>query len=159
MARLVDRLDLVLENLALQHQLRVYERGRRLQGSDRLYWCLLSRFWLRWREPLMVVQPATVWRWRRTAWWRHLGQRLHLGGRPPIDPDLQALIQRMAAENRLWGSMRIVGALRAAGLQGEQLDGAPVPRRQRATTADAGLGDRRLILPGRQASAGGYEGS
>ncbi len=115
MARLGDRLDLVLENLALQQQLRVYERGRRLQGSDRLCWCLLSRFWPRWREPLTVVQPATVMRWRRTAWWRHLGQRLRVGGRPPIEPELQALIQRMTEENCLWGSMRIVGALRNLG--------------------------------------------
>jgi hypothetical protein len=50
MARLVDGLDLVLENLALQHQWRVYERGRRLQGSDQLCWYLLSRFWPRWRS-------------------------------------------------------------------------------------------------------------
>ena len=66
----------------------------------------------------MVVQPATVLRWHRTSWWRHLSQRCRrLGGRPPIDPELQALIQRMAAENRLWGSMRIVGALRALGFR------------------------------------------
>jgi hypothetical protein len=40
-AWLVDRIDLVLENLALRHQLMVYERARRLRGSDRLGWCLL----------------------------------------------------------------------------------------------------------------------
>jgi hypothetical protein len=33
-AWLVDRIDLVLENLALRHQLMVYERARRLRGSD-----------------------------------------------------------------------------------------------------------------------------
>ena len=116
-AGLVDRLDLVLENLALQHQLRVYQRGRRLQGSDRLCWCLLSRFWPMWRESLKVVRPATVLRWRRTRWWRHLGHGHRLGGRPPIDPELQVLIQRVAAENRLWGSMRIVGVLRILGFR------------------------------------------
>jgi len=34
----------------------------------------------------MVVQPATVRRWRRTPWWRHLGQRRGLGGRAANRP-------------------------------------------------------------------------
>ena len=111
--RLADRLDLTLECLALQHQVMVFERGRRLRSSDRLWWCFLARFWSRWREPLTFVQPATVVRWRRTPWWRHLrGHRRRRGGRPRIDRELQALIQRMTAENHLWGSMRIVGELR-----------------------------------------------
>ena len=116
--RLADRLDLILENLALQHQVMVYERGRPLRSRDRFWWCLLARFWSRWREPLTFVQPATVLRWRRTPLWRHLsGHRRRRGGRPRIDRELQALIQRMAAENRLWGSMRIVGVLRALGFK------------------------------------------
>jgi transposase InsO family protein len=32
-------------------------------------------------------------------------------GRPPIDPELEALVVRMAQENRSWGYDRIVGAL------------------------------------------------
>ena len=115
---LSDRLDLVLENLALRHQLMVCERGRRLRGADRLWWCVLSRFWPRWRNPLTLVQPATVLRWRRMAWRRHLrGQRRRRRGRPRIDAELQVLIQRMAAENRLWGSIRIKGELRKLGLE------------------------------------------
>jgi len=47
----------------------VCERGRRIRGTDRLGWCLLARFWSRWREPLTFVEPATVLRWRRTPWW------------------------------------------------------------------------------------------
>ncbi len=95
---LSDRLDLVLENLALRHQLMVCERGRRLRGADRLWWCVLSRFWPRWRDPLTLVQPATVLRWRRMAWRRHLrGQRRRRRGRPRIDGELQVLIQ-------LWGA-------------------------------------------------------
>ena len=116
--RLADRLDLILESLALQHQVMVYERGRRLRSRDRFWWCLLARFWSRWREPLTFVQPAIVLRWRRTPLWRYLsGHRRRRGGRPRIDRELQALIQRMAAENRLWGSMRIVGVLRALGFK------------------------------------------
>lgn len=117
-ARLADRVDLLLENLALRHQIMVYERGRRLRGSDRLCWCMLARFWRGWREPLTLVQPATVLCWRRTPWWRHLRRRRsRRGGRPPIAPELQALIQRMAKENPRWGSMRILGALRLLGFK------------------------------------------
>lgn len=116
--RLAGRLDLLFEYLALRHQLRVCERGRRIRGTDRLGWCLLARFWSSWREPLTLVQPATVLRWRRTSWWWHLRRhRRRRGGRSRIDRELQALIQRMAAENRLRGSMRIVGVLRALGFK------------------------------------------
>ena len=37
-------------------------------------------------------------------------------GRPPIDPELEALIVRIAQENRSWGYDRIVGALANLGL-------------------------------------------
>jgi len=113
-----DRLDLLLENLALRHQLMVCERGRGIHGTDRLVWCVLARFWPRWREPLTLVQAATVLRWRRTSWWQHLRRQGRCrSGRPRIDCELQALIQRMATENRLWGSMRIVGELRKLGFE------------------------------------------
>ena len=42
------RRDLVLENLALRHQLAVYTRGRRrprLRRHDRRLWSLLARGW------------------------------------------------------------------------------------------------------------------
>jgi hypothetical protein len=80
-ARLASRLDLLLENIALHHQLMVLERSSRrsrartFNGSDRWLWVLLSRLWACWREALTVIQPQTVVRWRRTPWWRHLLQR------------------------------------------------------------------------------------
>ncbi len=122
-ASLADRLDRVLENLALRQQLMMYERGsrpagRNFRGSDRLFWCLLARFWPRWREPLTVVQPETVMRWRRRSWWRQLrGQRCGRPGRPRIAPEIQMLIRRMAAENWLWGSRRVLGELKALGVE------------------------------------------
>jgi len=115
-ACLRDRTDLVLENLALRHQLMVLERGRRMRGRDRLGWCLLTCVWPRWREALVVVQPDTVLRWRRIPWWRHLRPQRHRGGRPRIDRELQALIRRMDSDNRLWGSVRIQGELQKLGL-------------------------------------------
>jgi hypothetical protein len=122
-ASLADRLDLVLENLVLRQQLAMYERrdraaGRSFRGSDRLFWCLLARFWPRWREPLRVVQPETVLRWRRRPWLRHLlGKPCGRPGRPRVDPEIQMLIRRMAAENWLWGSRRVLGELKALGIE------------------------------------------
>ncbi len=71
-ARLASRLDLVLQNVALHHQLMVLERSNRrsrartFDGSDRWLWVLLSRWWPRWREALTIIQPQTVVRWQRT---------------------------------------------------------------------------------------------
>ena len=123
-ARLVSRLDLVLENMALHHQLMVLERrdrrsrARTFNGSDRSLWILLSRWWPRWRQALAIVQPQTVVRWRRIPWWRHLLHRRRCrGGRPRISAELQALIPRMQAENPRWGSMRILGELKKLGFE------------------------------------------
>jgi hypothetical protein len=41
------------------------------------------------------------WRWKSR----------NLGGRPPIDAGLRALIRRMSIENTLWGAPRIHGEL------------------------------------------------
>src|SRR2546428_3940335 len=63
---LSTRKDLLLEILALRHQLGVLGRSdRRFRPSDRLLWVCLRRWWPRWREALVLVQPATVSRWQR----------------------------------------------------------------------------------------------
>jgi hypothetical protein len=131
------RIDLMLENVALRHQLMVYERRRTprrsLSGSDRLLWCFLARFWSSWREALDIVQPATVTRWQHARWWRHLlRRRTRRPGRPRIAPELQELIRQMARENRRWGSMRILGELRHLGFE---VSNSTV-RRYRGTAAD-----------------------
>ena len=75
------RRDLVLENLALRHQLAVYTRGRRrprLRRHDRRFWSLLARGWSGWRGTLVMVEPDTVVRWHRSAWrayWRWKSRR------------------------------------------------------------------------------------
>jgi putative transposase len=56
---------LVLENLALRHQLAVLRRTARrprLRPSDRVFWVLLSRLWRGWAEAVSIVQPETVLR-------------------------------------------------------------------------------------------------
>jgi hypothetical protein len=108
---LSTRRDLLFENLALRHQRSVQARSdRRFRPCDRLLWLCLRRVWLRWRDALMLVQPATVPRWHREGfrgfWSRRLRRR---PGRPRIDSELRALIRRMTTANRLWGAPRIHG--------------------------------------------------
>ena len=61
---------LVLENLALRHQLAVLQRTAprpRLRPSDRVFRVLLARLWRGWAEAVAIVQPETVIRWQRTG--------------------------------------------------------------------------------------------
>ena len=57
-----QRRDLVLENLALRHQLAVCLRARppQLQDRDRRFWSSLAKSWTGWRDALVLVQPETV---------------------------------------------------------------------------------------------------
>ena len=109
--------NLFLEILALRHQLGVLARSdRRFRRSDRLLWLCLRRLWPRWREALVLVQPATVGRWHREGFrgcWRRSRRR---PGRPRIDLPLRSLIGRMATENGLWGAPRIHGELLKLGI-------------------------------------------
>jgi hypothetical protein len=90
----------------------------RLRDGDRRFWILACRWVPRWRESLLVVQPATVLGWHRrgwTAYWRWRSRCRRGGGRPRIAGELRALIRRMAAENFLWGQRRIQGELARLG--------------------------------------------
>jgi putative transposase len=108
-----------LEILVLRHQLRVLQRtsGRpKLKPIDRLLLAAASRAIPRDRWVTFLVTPATLLRWhrelvRRKWTYRRTGRP----GRPPIDPELRALILRLARENPRWGCMRIGGALRKLG--------------------------------------------
>jgi len=114
---LSTRRDLLLEILALRHQLRVLVRSnRRFRPSDRLLWLVLRRSWPRWRYALVLVQPAIVDRWHRNGLHRCWRRRSRRPGRPRIDSECRALIQRVAQENRLWGAPRIHGELLKLGI-------------------------------------------
>ena len=110
------RRALVLENLALRHQLAVLQRAARrsrLRRSDRLFWVLLSQLWSGWAVAVLVVQPATVIRWQRIGFKLFWTWKSHRKGpgRPSVAPEVRALIRRMSRANPLWGAPRIHGEL------------------------------------------------
>jgi hypothetical protein len=134
---LSTRRDLLLEILALRHQLAVLARSnRRFRASDRLLWLLLRRSWLPWRHALVLVQPATVDRWHRRGFCRCWRRRSQRPGRPRIDSTCRDLIRRLAAENHLWGAPRIHGELLKLGIAVSErtvsryLQGRPTARSQ-----------------------------
>src|SRR5664279_1743698 len=96
-----------LEILVLRHQLRVLQRTAsppRLRAIDRVLLAAASRAIPRDRWVAFLVTPSTLLRWhrelvRRKWTYRKTGRP----GRPPIDPEVRALILRLARENPRWG--------------------------------------------------------
>jgi putative transposase len=107
--RLRTRVALAAENLFLQQQLALYQEPkgnwRRDMNAIRFTLVWLS-YWFDWEPALTIVQPQTFKRWHRQGW-RLLWTQPARPGRPPIPPELQALIRRMARENVTWGQKRI----------------------------------------------------
>src|SRR6266540_5463270 len=110
-----------LEILVLRHQVRVLRRkaGRpRLRPLDRVLLALASRVLPRDRWGSFIVTPSTLLRWHRELvrrkWTFGRGRR---PGRPPLDPEVKALVLQMARENSRWGCVRISGELRKLGIR------------------------------------------
>jgi hypothetical protein len=106
----------------LRHQLMILRRrlpGQvRLTNSDRWLLVQLYRWFPSTLQALTVVRPETLVRWHRAGFrsywrWRSGAQR----GRPQIDSDLRALIQKISLENPLWGAPRIHGELLKLGFE------------------------------------------
>jgi putative transposase len=134
------RSELALENLALRQQLTILNRRRRrpkLRKLDRVFWVLLSRSWVRWRETLIIVKPETVLRWHRrrfTDYWARLSGH-HGPGRPGKDREIRALIQKMAKSNPLWGAPRVHGELMKLGIDiSERTVSRWMPKRTRPSS-------------------------
>jgi hypothetical protein len=102
-ALLRSQSEQVIVERVLRQQLATYAASLsrpRLTPVDRAFWVALFRIWPRWKACLAIVQPETVVRWHRRGfrrYWRSLSKRGP--GRPPISPELQALIRRLASEN------------------------------------------------------------
>jgi transposase InsO family protein len=113
--------SLCLENLALRHQIPVYQQTAhrpRLRPTDRLFWAWLSRLWTGWQEALAFVQPRTILAWQHQRFrdhWRGLSQR-GKPGRAAMAKEVRKLIRDMGQANPMWGSPRIVGELRKVGI-------------------------------------------
>jgi hypothetical protein len=117
-----SRIRLEAENAALRHQLMVLRRKMprrvRLTNNDRWFLIQLYRWFPSILQVVTIVQPETLVRWHRVGfrcYWRWKS-RLR-GGRPQIETDLRALIQRMSSENPLWGAPRIHGELLKLGFE------------------------------------------
>ncbi len=115
------------------------------------------------RKDLQLVSsaalPETI-----LGWYRRLiaqkfdgSKRRAYPGRPPISPEIEALIVRMARENSGWGYDRIVGALANLGHRvsdqtvGNVLRGygiAPAPKRSQKTTWKDFIAAHMAVLTG-----------
>lgn len=131
-----SRAALQAENLALRHQLLVYQRSikrPKVQPADRILWSLLARAWKGWKEALVFVKPQTVIRWQRRRFkepWTRLS-RSGESGRPPVPGEVKELIRTMSSMNPTWSSPRIAG----------EFSGSTTGRHQR----DADLATRNPI--------------
>jgi len=64
-------------------------------------------------EVAMIVRPETILAWHRRLVARKFdsSKSPRTPGRPPVEPELEALIVRLAKENRSWGYDRLQGAV------------------------------------------------
>ena len=109
------------ENLALRHQLCVYQRSvkrPKVRPADRILWSVLAKTWMGWKDALIFVKPDTVIRWQRKRfkeYWKKLS-RSGEPGQPPVAEEVKELTRTMSSMNPTWGSPRIVGELAKLGI-------------------------------------------
>jgi putative transposase len=85
-------------------------------------WVILSRFWPKWRNCLLLVKPDTVIAWHRKGFrlywkWKSRPGRI---GRPRTSKEIRDLIRNMSACNVLWGAPRLHGELLKLGIEVSQ---------------------------------------
>ena len=103
---------LVTENRILRHQI----TGRvRLTDGERKTLAEIGQQLGKeaLKDVATIVKPDTILGWHRKLVAQKYDSSAHrkAPGRPPSDAELEALVVRMAQENRAWGYDRIVGAL------------------------------------------------
>ena len=135
---------LVTENRILRNQIKV-----RVQLTDTERKTLAEIGYRLGKQALQevatIVTPETILGWHRKLVAQKCdgSPQRKAPGRPPIDPELEALVMRLAQEHRSWGYDRIVGALANLGYTiSDQTVGnilkrhglPPAPERKRTTT-------------------------
>jgi putative transposase len=147
---------LVTENRILRNQL----KGRlRLTEGERK---TLAEIGMRLGRKALdevanIVRPETILAWHRRLVARKFdgSKKKAVAGRPRTEIELEALIVRLAKENRSWGYDRIVGALANLGyIVSDQTVGnilkrhglAPAPERKKTTTWKEFLRTHRDLL-------------
>jgi transposase InsO family protein len=147
---------LVTENRLLRN--RIKERVRLSDGERKTLADIGQKLGKKALEDVAtIVKPDTILRWHRKLVAEKFDGSKHrkAPGRPPIDPELEALIVRMARENRSWGYDRIVGALANLGYTvSDQTVGnvlkrhgiAPAPERKMTTTWKEFIRTHRDVL-------------
>jgi putative transposase len=113
--------SLRVENIALRHQLAIYQRAikrPRIRPEDRILRSWLSRRWASWRDVLVFVRPETVIAWQSRRFRDHWTRLSRPGkpGRPQISEEIRELIRTISSANSLWGTPRIVGELGKLGI-------------------------------------------
>ena len=110
-------------------------------------------------EVACVAKPETILAWYRRLIARKFDGSKHRSypGRPRVAPDMEALVVRMAQENKGWGYDRIVGALANLGYQlSDQTIGnilkrhgiAPAPKRSQSTSWKDFIATHMAVLAG-----------
>jgi putative transposase len=107
--------ELLAENALLRQQLIILRRQIKrptYRKKDRLLLVLLASMVRTWKQALFIIQPETLLRWHRELFrlfWKRKSKAHSRESR--LSLKTIALIQEMAANNRLWGAERIRGEL------------------------------------------------
>jgi putative transposase len=127
-----------IELAVLRHQLMVLRRQvarPRYTPADRMVLATLARLLPRERWRVFLVTPTTLLRWHRELVARHWTYR-HTGrARQGLDPEVIALVVRIARENPRWGYVRIVGECRKLGIRVSATSVRRILRRHRIKPA------------------------